>query len=46
MNDLARFNLVTQILGPGRATKLPLSLTEILNNSAMKVGEGSCPSIS
>jgi len=45
-NDLARFNLVTQILGPARATKLPLSLTEILNNSAMKVGEGSCPSIS
>lgn len=45
-NDLARFNLVTQILGPARATKLPLSQTEILNNSAMKVGEGSCPSIS
>ena len=45
-NDLARFGLVTQILGPARATKLPLSQTEILNNSAMKVGEGSCPSIS
>jgi len=45
-NDLARFNLVGQILGPARATKLPLSQTEILNNSAMKVGEGSCPSIS
>jgi hypothetical protein len=45
-NDLARFNLVTQVLGPARATKLPLSLTEILNNSAMKVGEGSCPNIS
>ena len=46
MQDLARFNLVTQTLGPSRATKLPLSTTEILNNSAMKVGEGSCPSIS
>ena len=46
MNDLARFNLVTQMLGPARATKLPLSQTEILNNSAMKLGEGSCPSIS
>jgi hypothetical protein len=45
-NDLARFNLVTSILGPARATKLPLSQTEILNNSAMKLGEGSCPSIS
>ena len=46
MQDLYRFGLVTQILGPARATKLPLSQTEILNNSAMKVGEGSCPSIS
>jgi len=45
-HDLARFNLVTQVLGPARATKLPLSQTEILNNSAMKLGEGSCPSIS
>jgi len=45
-NDLARFNLVTAKLGPARATKLPLSQTEILNNSAMKLGEGSCPSIS
>jgi starch-binding outer membrane protein, SusD/RagB family len=45
-NDLARFGLVTQILGPARATKLPLSQTEILNNSAMKVGGGSCPNIS
>jgi hypothetical protein len=45
-NDLARFGLVTQTLGPSRATKLPLSQTEILNNSAMKLGEGSCPSIS
>ena len=46
MNDLARFNLVTQTLGAARATKLPLSQTEILNNSAMKLGEGTCPSIS
>ena len=46
MQDLYRFNLVTQILGPARATKLPLSYTEILNNSAMNVGEGTCPTIS
>ena len=46
MQDLARFNLVGEILGPARATKLPLSQTEILNNTAMKVGEGSCPSVS
>jgi hypothetical protein len=46
MQDLYRFGLVTQVLGPARATKLPLSTTEILNNSAMKLGEGSCPSIS
>jgi hypothetical protein len=44
--DLARFGLVTQKLGPARATKLPLSLNEIQNNAAMKVGEGTCPSIS
>jgi SusD/RagB-like outer membrane lipoprotein len=46
MQDLYRFNLVTQILGPARATKLPLSTTEIRNNSAMKLGEGACPTIS
>ena len=46
MQDLYRFNLVTQILGPSRATKLPLSTTEVLNNSAMKLGEGTCPTIS
>jgi len=46
MQDLYRFNLVTQKLGPSRATKLPLSTTEVLNNSAMKLGEGACPTIS
>ncbi len=46
MQDLNRFGLVGSVIGPARATKLPLSLTEILNNSAMKVGGGSCPSIS
>jgi hypothetical protein len=45
MQDLARFNLVGQTLGAARATKLPLSQTEILNNSAMKIGEGTCPSV-
>jgi len=46
MQDLYRFGLVTQILGPSRATKIPLSYTEILANSSMKVGEGKCPAIS
>lgn len=46
MNDLYRFNMVTQVLGAGRATKLPLSYTEIVNNANMKIGEGKCPSIS
>ena len=46
MQDLYRFKLVTQILGPARATKLPLSYTEIRNNSAMKIGEGTCPGVS
>lgn len=46
MQDLARFGLVGQVIGPGRATKLPLSQTEILNNSQMVNGGGSCPSVS
>jgi len=46
MNDLYRFNLVRQILGTGRATKLPLTRTEIINNPSMKDGEGKCPAIS
>lgn len=46
MEDLVRFNLVGSLLGPGRAIKLPLSRTEILNNGNMKDGGGTCPSIS
>ncbi|MGH7461822.1 MAG: RagB/SusD family nutrient uptake outer membrane protein [Longimicrobiales bacterium] len=46
MNDLARFNLVRTRLGAGRSLKFPLSRTEILNNSAMKEGEATCPKIS
>lgn len=46
MQDLHRFGLVTSVLGPARATKLPLSRTEILNNSSMTDGGGSCPSVS
>ena len=37
---------MSEVLGPARAMKLPLSQNEILNNSAMKVGEGTCPSVS
>lgn len=44
--DLARYDLVTQILGPGRAEMIPLSRNEILDNNAMVDGEGTCPSIS
>lgn len=44
--DLNRFNLITARLGPGRATKLPLSRNEILNNANMKQGDAKCPSIS
>lgn len=44
--DLHRFNLVNSLLGPGKATKLPLSRTEILNNTSMTDGGGTCPSVS
>jgi hypothetical protein len=46
LNDLYRFNLVRERLGPGRATKLPLTRTEQLGNP--KIGEGAetCPNIS
>lgn len=46
MTDLDRFNLVTQRLGPGRATKLPMSRDEILNNPSMRIGDAKCPRIS
>jgi hypothetical protein len=46
MTDLDRFNLVTAILGPGRARKLPLSRNEILNNPSLKQGQAACPAIS
>jgi len=46
MNDLYRFGLVRDVLGPGRATKLPLTKTEVDNNPSMRVGEGKCPAIS
>jgi hypothetical protein len=46
MYDLHRFNLVTQVLGTGRATMLPLSRNEILASPTMKEGEATCPKIS
>jgi hypothetical protein len=46
MTDLDRFNLVTAVLGPGRARKLPLSRNEILNNPSLKQGQAACPAIS
>ncbi len=46
MYDLHRFNLVTATLGAGRATMLPLSTTEVLNNTSMSLGGATCPKIS
>jgi len=46
LQDLYRFNLVGQFLGSGKATKLPLSRNEILNNTQMTDGGGTCPSVS
>ncbi|MGQ0640159.1 MAG: RagB/SusD family nutrient uptake outer membrane protein [Gemmatimonadaceae bacterium] len=44
--DMYRFNLTRTLLGTGKATKLPLSRNEILNNTNMTDGGGTCPSIS
>ena len=46
MQDLYRFGLVTTRLGTGRAIKLPLSRTEIVNNKSIGIGHGKCPAIS
>ncbi len=46
MQDLYRFNLVTAKLGPGRLIKLPLSVTEAINNSNIRLNGGKCPGIS
>jgi hypothetical protein len=46
MQDLYRFNLVTAKLGTGRLIKLPLSVTEAINNPNIKIGGGKCPGIS
>jgi hypothetical protein len=46
MQDLYRFNLVTARLGPGRATKLPLSRTEQLTNPHIGEGKETCPAVS
>lgn len=46
LQDLYRFGLVTERLGPGRATKLPLSRTEQLTNPNIGEGKEKCPAIS
>jgi len=46
LQDLYRFGLVTQRLGPGRATKLPLSRTEQLTNPHIGEGKETCPGVS
>lgn len=51
MEDLARFGITKAVFdaggaqGSGRAIKLPLSRTEILNNTNMKDGNGTCPAV-
>jgi hypothetical protein len=46
MQDLYRFGLVNARLGPGRATKLPLSRTEQLTNPHIGQGKETCPAVS
>jgi hypothetical protein len=46
LNDLYRFGLVKDRLGAGRATKLPLSRTEILGNPKIGDGKATCPAVS
>lgn len=46
MYDLHRFDLVKDVLGPGRNTMLPLSRNEILANPNMREGQATCPKIS
>jgi len=46
MQDLYRFNLVTAKLGAGRLVKFPLSVTEAINNSNIRIGGGKCPGVS
>lgn len=46
MQDLYRFGLVTQRLGPGRAIKLPLSRNEELTNPKIGEGRETCPGVS
>jgi hypothetical protein len=46
LQDMSRFGLTNSLLGPAHAIKLPLSRTEIINNTNMKDGEGKCPAVS
>jgi len=46
MQDLYRFGLVAARVGTGRATKLPLSRTEEVNNPNIGINHGKCPAVS
>jgi hypothetical protein len=46
LQDLYRFGLITARLGPGRATKLPLSRTEQLTNPHIGPQKETCPAVS
>jgi SusD/RagB-like outer membrane lipoprotein len=46
LQDLYRFGLINARLGPGRATKLPLSRTEQLTNPHIGPQKETCPAVS
>jgi len=46
LQDLYRFGLIGTRVGTGRATKLPLSRTELVNNQNIGIGHGKCPAVS
>jgi hypothetical protein len=46
LQDLYRFGLINARLGPGRATKLPLSRSEQLTNTHIGAGKETCPAVS
>lgn len=46
LQDVYRFGLMNQLLGPGRALKLPMSRTEMIHNTNIGEGNGTCPGVS
>jgi hypothetical protein len=46
LQDVYRFGLMKQLLGSGRALKLPMSRSEMLYNTNIGEGNGTCPGVS